>query len=128
MSCLHRFPLNGLKIDRSFVAIMSERRDYAAIVHAIVALASNLGIRIVAEGIETFDQMVMLQAMECESAQGYYFSKPLSVETAEEMLKTGGIIGPAPAPHEPTAANRTAQTRFSERRETETKRMPRLKP
>ena len=50
LSCLHRFPLSGLKIDRSFIAIMTERRDYAAIVHAIITLARNLDIHLVAEG------------------------------------------------------------------------------
>ncbi len=78
MSCLHHFPLNGLKIDRSFIAVMSERRDYAAVVQAIVTLAHNLGISMVAEGIETLDQLVMLQELECETAQGYFFSKPLA--------------------------------------------------
>ena len=87
LSCLHRFPLSGLKIDRSFVAIMTERRDYAAIVHAIITLARNLDIHLVAEGIETLDQAVMLQTMECESAQGYLFSKPMAAAAAEEWLE-----------------------------------------
>jgi diguanylate cyclase (GGDEF)-like protein len=98
LSCLHRFPLNGLKIDRSFVAIMSQRRDYAAIVHAIIALARNLGIRLVAEGVETLDQVIMLQTMECEAAQGYYFSKPLPADAAEDFLRIGGPLASAQAP------------------------------
>jgi diguanylate cyclase len=87
LSCLHRFPLNGLKIDRSFVRSMTDRRDYAAIVHAIVSLARNLGMKLVAEGIETREQMVMLQAMDCEAAQGFLFNKPLPKAEAEECLK-----------------------------------------
>jgi diguanylate cyclase (GGDEF)-like protein len=122
MSCLHRFPLNGLKIDRSFVDIMAERRDYAAIVHSIIALASNLGIKIVAEGIETFDQAVMLQAMECTDAQGFYFSRPLTMHAAEALLRAGGFVGPSPAPHEPSAAIRSASERNSVRDATAGKR------
>jgi EAL domain-containing protein (putative c-di-GMP-specific phosphodiesterase class I) len=87
LSTLHLFPLNGLKIDRSFVGSMTERRDYAAIVHAITTLARNLGMTLVAEGIETQEQVVMLQAMDCQTAQGYYFSRPLAVAAAEECLK-----------------------------------------
>jgi len=86
LSCLHRFPLNGLKIDRSFIKSMSERRDYAAIVAAIVALARNLGITLVAEGLETSDQVVMLQAMDCDAGQGFFFSRPLIPEDAEKFI------------------------------------------
>ena len=86
LSYLHRLPLGGLKIDRTFVRFMTERRDYAAVVHAIVALARNLDIQLVAEGIETLDQAIMLQSMECEYAQGYFFSKPLNVAAAEKFL------------------------------------------
>ena len=86
LSYLHRLPLSGLKIDRTFVRFMTDRRDYAAVVHAIVALARNLEIRLVAEGIETLDQAIMLQSMECELAQGYYFSRPLPAAGADKYL------------------------------------------
>ena len=86
LSCLHRFPLKGLKIDRSFVARLTERSEYAAIVHAIVTLARNLGITLVAEGIENSDQVVMLQTMDCDIAQGYFFSKPLTSNAAGNFL------------------------------------------
>jgi len=86
LSCLHRFPLNGLKIDRSFIKSMSERRDYAVIVAAIVALARNLGIALVAEGLETSDQVAMLQALDCDAGQGYFFSRPLPPEDAEKFI------------------------------------------
>ncbi len=86
LSYLHRLPLSGLKIDRTFVRFMTDRRDYAAVVHAIVALARNLDIRLVAEGIETIDQAIMLQAMECEYAQGFFFSRPLTAAAAQKFL------------------------------------------
>ncbi len=82
LSCLHRFPLNGLKIDRAFVDNVNERRDYAAVVNAIVSLAHNLGIQLVAEGVETADQIVLLQAMGCDQAQGFYFARPMKAEHA----------------------------------------------
>jgi diguanylate cyclase (GGDEF)-like protein/PAS domain S-box-containing protein len=87
LSCLHRFPLDGLKIDRSFIRTMTERRDYAAIVHAIIALGQNLGIKLIAEGLETADQVVMLQAMDCDEGQGYFFSRPVPAAQAEELLR-----------------------------------------
>jgi PAS domain S-box-containing protein len=91
LGCLHRFPLHGLKIDRSFVATTSARRDYAAVIQAIITLARNLGIDVVAEGIETAEQVALLQALDCEFGQGYYFSRPVPPEEAQAML-------PAPVP------------------------------
>ena len=87
LSCLHRFPLNCLKIDGSFIQNLGERRDYAAIVHAIITLARNLGIRLIAEGIENAEQLVMLQTMECDEAQGYYFARPMEAAAAEDFLR-----------------------------------------
>jgi diguanylate cyclase (GGDEF)-like protein len=96
LSCLHRFPLTGLKIDQNFVKSASENRDYAAIVHAIVSLAKNLGMSLVAEGIETADQLALLLAMDCDEGQGYYFSKPVEASAALEYLR-GQKIAQVPA-------------------------------
>jgi predicted signal transduction protein with EAL and GGDEF domain len=86
MNCLHRLPLSGLKIDRSFIKSMTERRDFAAIVQSIAALARNLGIGLVAEGIETEEQVAMLQSMDCQAAQGFYFHSPMNADEAEKLL------------------------------------------
>lgn len=86
LSCLHDFPLDVLKIDRSFVANMSARREFTAVVQAIVTLGDHLGLNIVAEGIETQDQMVRLQALGCNQAQGYLFARPLPLAQAEQLL------------------------------------------
>ena len=86
LSCLHRFPINGLKIDRCFVNNVSERRDYAAVVNAIVSLTRNLDIELVAEGVETHEQARMLQSMGCDLAQGYLFARPLDPTAAEAFL------------------------------------------
>jgi EAL domain-containing protein (putative c-di-GMP-specific phosphodiesterase class I) len=80
LSLLHGFPLDGLKIDRSFIATVCERRDYAAVVHAVVSLAHKLDMRLVAEGIETGHQMALLQALGCDYGQGFFFARPVSAE------------------------------------------------
>jgi Amt family ammonium transporter len=87
LSCLHQFPLDGLKIDRSFILNGTGRRDYVAVIQAIVALAHNLNMRVVAEGLETVEQVAMLQTLECDYGQGYYFSTPLSAEAAGRFIR-----------------------------------------
>ena len=78
MSYLQRFPIDTLKIDRSFVTQMMENEENLAIVRTIVALAQNLGMDVVAEGVETEDQLKLLRKLECENGQGYLFSTPLA--------------------------------------------------
>lgn len=88
LSYLHRFPLDTLKIDRSFVSRMNESPgEHEAIVRTIVNLAQNLKFKTVAEGIETVDQLHSLQALDCLYGQGYYFSKPMPAAEAEQLLK-----------------------------------------
>jgi EAL domain-containing protein (putative c-di-GMP-specific phosphodiesterase class I) len=86
LSYLHKFPLDGLKIDRSFIKDLSARRDCVAVLQAIVNLAHNLGIKVVAEGLETPDQVALLQTLDCDWGQGYYFAKPLPHAEAERFL------------------------------------------
>ncbi len=88
LSCLHRFPLSGLKLDRSFIKNVSERRHYAAIVHAIVMLAQNLDMQLVAEGVETAGQTALLQSLGCESAQGFFFARPMPAGETEAYLRS----------------------------------------
>ncbi|HEX3357548.1 MAG TPA: EAL domain-containing protein [Tepidisphaeraceae bacterium] len=85
LSCLHMFPLDGLKIDRSFINNIAGRRDCVAVLQAIMTLAHNLNIKVVAEGLEQPEQVVLLQALECDYGQGYYFAKPLKPELAEQF-------------------------------------------
>ena len=85
LSCLHQFPIDVLKIDRSFVANIDRGRDFAALVHAVAQLARNLNISVVAEGIETPQQALMLQSLECEFGQGYLFSKPLMADQVPQF-------------------------------------------
>lgn len=78
LSYLHRFPFDVLKIDRSFVGNMENDSETLAIVQAIIGLAKNLGLEIVAEGVETEEQLAILKDMECRFAQGYLFAKPMN--------------------------------------------------
>jgi diguanylate cyclase len=86
LNCLHSLPMDVLKIDRSFINNVSLRRDYAAVINAIVALAHNLNMKVVAEGVETADQAAMLCALECDEAQGFFFARPLSAADAESFI------------------------------------------
>ena len=97
LSCLHRFPLTGLKIDRTFIKNMSEHRDYAAVVHAIVTLARNLGIVLIAEGIESPDQLTLLQSLDCDQAQGYLFDRPSDPQDAEAFIEKLSALQPQAA-------------------------------
>jgi diguanylate cyclase (GGDEF)-like protein/PAS domain S-box-containing protein len=86
LSYLRRFPIDTLKIDRSFVASMGIDRENSEIVRAIVMLAHNLKIDVTAEGVESEEQLVQLWAVQCEYAQGYFFSKPLDADRATELI------------------------------------------
>lgn len=87
LSYLHRFPIDTLKIDRSFITPLETDLDKLEIVKAIVNLAFNLGLTVVAEGVETSQQLLSLQSIKCHSAQGYHFSPPLESQAAAELLR-----------------------------------------
>jgi diguanylate cyclase (GGDEF)-like protein/PAS domain S-box-containing protein len=86
LSYLKRFPVDRLKVDRSFVQDIATDADDAAIVRTIIALGHNLGLRVVAEGVETDEQMAFLGANACDEIQGYYFSKPVSGWRMRKLL------------------------------------------
>ncbi len=86
LSYLHRFPVDTLKIDRSFVNLIQTNNQNAAIVQAIVILAHHLHMDVVAEGVETIEQVEYLKAIGCEFAQGFYFSKPLTSDHADAAI------------------------------------------
>jgi predicted signal transduction protein with EAL and GGDEF domain/PAS domain-containing protein len=95
LSCLHQFPIDVLKIDRSFVQNLEGRRHSAAIVHAVVDLAHHMGMEVVAEGIEAIEHVAFLQALNCDLGQGYLFSKPLSAKDAERFLTQSRALSQA---------------------------------
>jgi EAL domain-containing protein (putative c-di-GMP-specific phosphodiesterase class I) len=86
LSYLPRFPLTTLKIDRSFVDQIGDCNDNLEIVRTILALAHNLRMDVVAEGVETEAQATRLREMGCEYGQGFFFHKPLNVEAATQLL------------------------------------------
>lgn len=86
LSYLQRFPVDALKIDRSFVSQMDGKEENRAIVQTIVTLARNLGMDVIAEGVETPEQLDALRSMECSHGQGFYFSKPLDADAATALV------------------------------------------
>ncbi|WDE07949.1 EAL domain-containing protein [Thalassomonas viridans] len=86
LSYLKRFPLNKIKIDRSFVRGLPDDSDDGAIVEAIIAIAHSLGFTVIAEGVETAEQLSLLATKRCGEFQGYYFSKPCSVQALSALL------------------------------------------
>ncbi|HEY8188522.1 MAG TPA: EAL domain-containing protein [Pyrinomonadaceae bacterium] len=86
LSYLHRFPVNTLKIDRSFIGRMSEGDENSEIVRTICTLATNLGMEVVAEGVETRAQLELLQSLRCQYGQGFLFSKAVNAEEAMALV------------------------------------------
>jgi diguanylate cyclase (GGDEF)-like protein/PAS domain S-box-containing protein len=99
LSYLRNFPIDALKIDQSFVAQITAARDDASIVIAVISMARSLKLRVVAEGVETLEQLAFLQAHECDEAQGYYFSRPVLPQRFAELLRTGIRAPSGVAPH-----------------------------
>lgn len=92
LSYLHRFPIDGLKIDRSFVSRMGVNNENSEIVKTIMTMAHNLDMSVVAEGIETAEQLTQLRALQCEYGQGYFFSKPLNPEAAAAFIAKEALL------------------------------------
>ena len=86
LSYLKRFPVDCIKIDRSFVDGLGRNSDDAAIAAAVVGMGRALGMTTVGEGVETFEQLVELQALGCDMAQGYYFARPQPPEAIGELI------------------------------------------
>jgi len=106
LNYLKRFPLDNLKIDRSFVKGIATNPHDAIIIEAVIGLAHNLDLKVIAEGVETRAELDFLAACGCEEVQGYYFAKPLPAEQFRRLLEKGLLEGagnddaPARAPHE----------------------------
>jgi len=89
LSYLHRLPIDGLKIDRSFISDMGENGENQQIVRTIILLAHDMKIDVIAEGVETPIQLAQIKMLDCEYAQGYLFSKPVVSGKAAELVKQG---------------------------------------
>jgi diguanylate cyclase (GGDEF)-like protein/PAS domain S-box-containing protein len=89
LSYLQQFPVDVLKIDQSFVSRIHTANDDSAIVVAVIGMARNLNLRVVAEGVETVEQLAFLQAHRCDEVQGYFFGKPMPADQFARMLERG---------------------------------------
>ena len=89
LNYLSRFPIGKLKIDKSFVHNLLNDRNNAAIVSTIVSMGHNLGMCVVAEGVEEESQLAYLRDLSCDEAQGFLFSRPVELATIEELLRGG---------------------------------------
>jgi diguanylate cyclase (GGDEF)-like protein/PAS domain S-box-containing protein len=96
LSYLHRFEMDAIKVDRSFVAAIGERGENSAIVRTIVHLAESLNLEVIAEGVERHDQLAVLRSLGCGLVQGFLFAPPLSAEAARNYLRTGQGVDDTP--------------------------------
>ena len=89
LAYLKRFPLDAVKVDRSFVRDIVADSDDASITRAVITMAHHLKLKVVAEGVETAEQLAMLISHQCDIIQGYFFSRPLPLEEMENLLISG---------------------------------------
>jgi len=89
LSYLRKFPIDALKIDQSFVRQITSAPDDTTIVTAVISMGRSLKLRVVAEGVETQEELAFLQARLCDEAQGYYFSHPVPPQQFAKLLKSG---------------------------------------
>lgn len=101
LSSFHKLPIDAIKIDRSFVMHMSTDGHVANIVQAIQLMASNRNLKVIAEGIETIEQLSQLQALGCVSGQGYYMSRPADAVAAQGLIKENMLRQKKPVPQWP---------------------------
>jgi len=89
LSYLRKFPIDALKIDQSFIRQITTAPDETTIVTAVISMGRSLKLRVVAEGVETPEELAFLQARQCDEAQGYYFSRPVLPEQFAKLLEKG---------------------------------------
>jgi len=94
LSYLRRFPVDALKIDQSFIRQITTAGEDTAIITAIIAMARSLNLRVIAEGVETLEELTFLRAHHCDQAQGFYFSPPVRADQFERLLR-GSNADPA---------------------------------
>src|SRR5579859_3614195 len=89
LSYLRKFPIDALKIDQSFIHQNTTAHDESTIVSAVIAMGRSLKLRVVAEGVETLDELMVLQGLQCDEAQGFYISRPVAAEQFADLLQKG---------------------------------------
>ena len=119
LSYLTKFPLSRIKIDRSFVGKITDDAEDAAIVRSLISMAHNLGLEVIAEGVETTGQAAFLLNERCEEAQGYLYAKPLAADAFETFLRTHRLESQqvvVERPFSPRSQVRSAAVRSARRR------------
>jgi EAL domain-containing protein (putative c-di-GMP-specific phosphodiesterase class I) len=91
LGSLKNFPITVMKIDKSFIQDITASSDAKAIIKAIIAMAKSLQIKVVAEGVETEEQLTFLQSHHCDEIQGYFYSYPVPDKEFTELLKKGSL-------------------------------------
>ena len=124
LAYLRQFPIDTLKIDRSFVRGMVTNKDTAEIVAGVMSLSQQLGLHVVAEGIEHEDQCAQLRALNCDAGQGYLFAKPLDVEAAAERVENRARATAGSASATPLTLDAVHAVRRSGSRQTFRRRSP----
>jgi diguanylate cyclase (GGDEF)-like protein len=124
LSYLRKFPVHALKIDQSFVSHIGSIGDDTSIVTAVISMARSLNLRVIAEGVETPDQLAFLLAHECDEAQGFYFSRPMPAEAFATVVRGGQPLPavlldepPGTAPVAPVSQGRATEPRVAGRRQ-----------
>ena len=97
LSYLRKFPIDVLKIDQSFIRQITATPDDATIVSAIISMGISMNLRVIAEGVETQEELAFLRAHQCHEAQGYYFSKPVLPDQFAKLLETGIFKAASPS-------------------------------
>jgi EAL domain-containing protein (putative c-di-GMP-specific phosphodiesterase class I) len=98
LSYLNRFPLDGVKVDRSFIEGLGADRHHSALVAAIIAMATAMGLEVTAEGVETQDQLADLVRLGCQRAQGYYLDRPMTADAMGRVVAEASPRQFAPSP------------------------------
>jgi EAL domain-containing protein (putative c-di-GMP-specific phosphodiesterase class I) len=110
LSYLRKFSVDAIKIDQSFIRQITTTPDETTIVKAVISIGRSLKLRVVAEGVETLEEVAFLQAHQCDEAQGYYFSRPVLPQDFASLLKNGLSLPSKRACSSAAAARAGAQT------------------
>jgi EAL domain-containing protein (putative c-di-GMP-specific phosphodiesterase class I) len=116
MSLMKKFPVDTIKIDRSFVQDLPHDAEDRAIAQAIISMGKALGLTVIAEGVETADQAAFLREHACDEMQGYLFSKPVPPERIPDLLRSSRLLAPplrAIEPANPPVGGREAGRRVA---------------
>ena len=94
LTCLHRLPVHRIKIDRTLISHLDQQHEYSAVIQAMLTLAHNLNLRVVAEGVESASELAQLQTLDCDEAQGFYFAEAMRGDDFAALLTNPTALHP----------------------------------